>query len=165
MYSKRVKDITGQRFGRLVAVRYEGTDKNGFALWMCRCDCGRTKIIKGYRLRSQRTHSCGCLNSPVKTGTGNVNYKHGGSSSRLYTIWQNMKQRCGNPKATEFSAYGGRGIKVSPEWESDFAVFREWAIAHGYADNLTIDRIDNDKGYFPDNCQWLTRSENSMKHY
>ncbi len=84
---------------------------------------------------------------------------HGGSKSRLYHTWCNMKQRCGNPKVREYSAYGGRGITVCEEWKNDFEKFRSWALDHGYADDLTIDRIDNDKGYSPDNCRWIPQSE------
>ena len=81
------------------------------------------------------------------------------SQTRLYAIWTNMKQRCLNPKAHEFSSYGGRGITVCAEWLHDFKAFEEWAYSHGYREYLTIDRIENDKGYSPDNCRWVTMSE------
>ena len=92
-------------------------------------------------------------------GVKNPQYKHGITGHRLYTIWANMKQRCNNPKAHEYAAYGGRGIKVCDEWLHDVKAFYDWAMANGYADNLTIDRIDNDKGYHPNNCRWIPKAE------
>jgi transposase len=90
-------------------------------------------------------------------------YKHGVSKSRLHQIWKDMKQRCLNPKNSRYLRYGGRGIRIFLRWIDDFVAFRKFAFANGYADNLTIDRIENDKGYFPDNVQFITRSENSRK--
>lgn len=92
-------------------------------------------------------------------GAKNPAYKHGLSGHRIYIIWSNMKQRCNNPKAHEYAAYGGRGITVCDEWLHDVKVFYDWAMANGYRDDLTIDRIDNDKGYSPDNCRWATKEQ------
>lgn len=85
--------------------------------------------------------------------------KHGGSGTRLHSVWRNMKTRCYNPKSKYFARYGGRGIIVCDEWRQSFSAFREWALSHGYADNLTIDRINNNEGYRPDNCQWVTQKK------
>lgn len=92
-------------------------------------------------------------------------YKHGDSRSRLHQIWKDMKQRCINPKNSRYLRYGGRSIKIFLKWINDFAAFSKFALANGYADSLTIDRIDNDKGYYPENCQWITKSANSKRRW
>jgi hypothetical protein len=93
-----------------------------------------------------------------RSGINNPNYKHGGKGTRLYSIWANMKTRCSNPKHMHFDRYGGRGITVCDEWKNDFQAFYDWAMSHGYSDDLSIDRIDNDKGYSPDNCRFIPMS-------
>ena len=153
-------DLTGQRFGRLVVVEQVGRDKNGSVLWCCQCDCGNKAISIGADLRRGHTQSCGCFHSD-KVGEQNTLTKtvHGSHGTRLYEIWKGMKARCYNPHHKSYSDYGGRGITVCAEWLHDFAAFQKWAMSHGHRDDLTIDRIDNDKGYSPDNCQWVTMKE------
>mgnify|MGYP000409137109 CR=1 FL=1 len=151
------KDYTGMKFGRLtVQKRISGRSTK----YQCICDCGNIVIVLGSNLVSGATKSCGCFRSELVT---KADTKHGGCKTRLYSIWRNMLDRCNNPKNKEYHRYGGRGIIVCAEWETDFSSFREWALSSGYQDNLTIDRIDNDLGYAPSNCQWLTRAENSTK--
>lgn len=86
-------------------------------------------------------------------------YIHGGYGSRLYSIWQHMRSRCNTPSTFAYEYYGGRGIKICHEWQHSFEAFRDWALSHGYTDDLTIDRVDTDGDYTPENCRWITQSE------
>ena len=113
--------------------------------------------IQGGSLKTGATKSCGCLNRENRRKSKNKT--HGMRHSRLYNIWANMKARCNNPLATSYPSYGSRGIKVCDEWGRSFQDFYNWAATHGYTDELTIDRIDNDKDYTPDNCRWVSLAE------
>ena len=151
----RFIDLTARRFGRLVVVERSGYKGEAIA-WLCKCDCGNEAIVIGKSLRRGATRSCGCLHSDELIER---NIKHEQSGTRLYNIWGLMMQRCYNPKTKCYLDYGGRGITVCSEWRKDFQAFRDWSMKNGYADNLTIDRINNDKGYSPNNCRWSTRKE------
>lgn len=155
-------DLTGQRFGRLVVESFAGSASNRDSLWRCICDCGNFINVRAACLKRNRpgrkspgTRSCGCLRIDAPS---TANTRHGGFGSRLYNIWASMKQRCSLPSHSNFSNYGGRGIRVCDEW-LEFTAFRDWAVASGYGDGLSIDRVDNDQGYSPDNCRWATRIE------
>lgn len=134
------------------------TNKN--VMWLCRCDCGNITTVRTYSLKCGDTKSCGCI---CANRTWITNFKHGGRHTRLYKTWQDMKSRCHNPNDHAYKYYGGKNIQICSNWEHDFVVFRDWSLANGYADNLTIDRINNKGNYEPSNCQWLTKSENARK--
>lgn len=152
-------DLTGKRFGKLVAIK-RGEDelrKDGRhnSTFICQCDCGNIVRVVSSRLKSGNTQSCGCLH---KQKTSEINKSHGMRNTRIYGIWCRMKQRCYNPNSIDYKEYGGRGISVAEEWKNSFENFMEWSVISGYSDNLTIDRKDNERGYSPDNCQWVSRS-------
>lgn len=147
----KFRDLTGMRFGRLIALKRIGTDCQG-SVWQCKCDCGKVCDVGQHLLRTGKTRSCGCLQKEL---AAQKRIKHNGRKEepRLYRIWQNMKNRCYNRNGPHFIYYGMRGIGPCDEWRNNFAIFRDWSKENGYENNLTIDRIDNDKGYHPSNCR------------
>ncbi len=154
----RFIDITGQRFGRLTVLVHVGSNDQNRAMWKCRCDCGELHIVESYKIRSGHTKSCGCLHEEVKRSIRSLKLRHGQCDQRLHRIWKAMKTRCTNPKSSGWKWYGARGISVCEQWRESFEAFRDWALANGYSDDLSIDREDNDGNYEPGNCRWATRS-------
>lgn len=144
-------DLTGQRFGRLTVIERVGTYKSEHTrsrpIWKCQCDCGNYSNVTSADLRTGNTQSCGCQRREHFT-----NRTHGLSKERLYGIYIAMKTRCRNNEHYEY-------ISVCDEWLNDYHAFRAWALENGYKENLTIDRIDNEKGYEPSNCRWVTMRE------
>lgn len=125
-------------------------------MWLCRCECGKEIVVEAYNLKTGHTQSCGCLQ---REATSVANKTHGKRNTRLYRIWICMKNRCYRKNHDAYKHYGGRGIKVCDEWLHSFKAFNDWAMANGYRDDLSIDRIDTNKGYSPDNCRWATMAE------
>lgn len=149
--------MIGEKFNRLTIIRQDTSRKDKTRrYWMCRCDCGKWVSVSTADLKNGNTKSCGCLkrdNAKERLTT------HGESKTKLYGVWNTMMSRCYNPKSERYNRYGGRGISVCAEWLHNYTAFRDWAITHGYADGLTIDRIDLDGDYCPENCQWVTSFE------
>ena len=155
-------DMTGQRFGHLIVVSREPNSPAGASRWRCQCDCGGTGVWTRINLtRGDRVRGC---RQCVGARRGKSIATHGGARTRLYEIWCGMKKRCQNPSAEKWHRYGGRGITVCAEWEA-FPAFRDWAFHKGYADDLTIDRLDNDGPYAPWTCEWVTSAENSRRRH
>lgn len=151
----KLVDITDQKFGRLTVIGRAET-KNKHTMWRCVCDCGNEIIAEAYNLKCGHTGSCGCVQIER---TAEANRTHGMRKTRLYRIWTDMKNRCYQQSYHGFKHYGGRGITVCKEWKNSFEAFRDWALSNGYADNLTIDRIDVNGNYRPDNCKWATMAD------
>lgn len=149
----KFKDLTGLKFGKLTVIEQAGHDKYNKILWKCKCDCGNETITHGRDLVNGHCKSCGCILSENKKKRSRFK---GLSDTRIYTIWKGMIQRCNNSNCDAYSYYGAKGIKVCDEWSGTqgFFNFVAWSLENGYSKDLTIDRINGQDGYRPDNCRW-----------
>lgn len=154
-------DLTGQVFGNLTVVSCVGSCKSGGLRWLCECSCGKTTVVASGNLRRGNVKSCGCAKG-IKGAISKLPNERHTNRNRLYNTWQHMHARCEKPTTAHYDIYGGRGITVCPEWsgQGGFDCFREWALSHGYADDLEIDRIDVNGNYEPNNCRFATVSIN-----
>jgi len=141
----------GAKFGHLTALKPTNKRQGTNVIWKCQCDCGKICYVSTGHL-GRETNSCGCLK--IET-----HRTHNMTSSRLYNIWVQMKGRCYNRKLHSYKDYGARGIKVCDEWLHSFENFYNWAITNNYGSKLTIDRINNDGNYEPNNCRWATQAQ------
>lgn len=149
-------NLVGKKFNRLLAIEVVGRNSNREKLYKCKCDCGNYSIVRGAALKYGLTKSCGCLQ---REKASSANTKHGMYKSRIYKIWEDMHNRCYQKTYHAYCHYGGRGISICSEWLHDFKCFYDWSMANGYADNLSIDRIDVNGNYEPSNCRWITQKE------
>lgn len=161
-------DLTGMVFGRLTVLERaeDHVAPSGYKtpMWRCKCECGNEVVVRGKSLRKGETKSCGCLQRELSSERAKV---HGYYGERLNHVWNSMVQRCCNENNRAYHNYGGRGIKICDEWRNDYTAFREWALANGYDENAahgecTLDRIDVDGDYEPDNCRWISMHEQNF---
>jgi hypothetical protein len=159
-YSPKIKTLVGQKFGKLYVKEFWGTE-NARSLWLCVCECGKEKVLSSKNLLTNKVQSCGCLK--------NKGYEHGdsiknGHKERLYKVYKGMVNRCYYPNVPQYKNYGARGISVCDEWLNSYEAFKKWALENGYDENApkyqcTLDRIDGNKNYCPENCRWVSMKE------
>lgn len=148
----KIIDLRGQVFGRLTVIERAGSTKAGRAIWKCKCSCGNYTNSVSSDLRNGDVKSCGCYRHDIDILRSAASNKN----TRLYRIWIAMKKRCYNKNDSKYKYYGEAGIDVCEDWRTSYKSFKEWSTSNGYAEDLTIDRIDVSRGYYPDNCRWVS---------
>lgn len=157
------KNLTGEKFGRLTVIGVSRKAESGNReryYWRCKCDCGNEKEVRTDCLTNGLVKSCGCLKKDQDKINLTKYHKHKLSHTKLWDTYYGMKSRCYDKTDKRYSDYGGRGIEICPEWLENFENFVSWSLENGFDDNLQIDRIDNDSGYSPRNCRWISIKEN-----
>lgn len=159
-----IKNLVGKKFGRLFVTRHLGKGKHSKQYWECLCDCGKlTQLPTGSLTGTKPVFSCGCYRVEKLLKVRFDGVKHGKSKMPLYQVYYAMLYRCKSPKAQRWDYYGGKGIDVCEEWKASVENFINWAMKNGYKEGLSIDRVDNNKDYCPENCRWITVTENTRR--
>lgn len=159
-----LKQIIGTKIGKLLILGEAEKDRSGCRRVLCKCECGKifSTRLDGLRRKIKPTQMCLECSEKVRIIPAiQAGITHHQSSTKLYRVWNGMKQRCSNPNNKHYNRYGGRGIKVCDDWQT-YIQFKEWAMTNGYQEGLTIDRIDNDGDYCPNNCKWVTMQEQQL---
>lgn len=146
-------DLTGRKYGYLTVISRSENTKEGRATWKCLCKCGKYTIVPTYRLNAGECQSCGCKKFESH------NRVHGMTKTDIHRKWSQIKQRCYDKNCKAYQRYGARGIVMCEEWKNDFVSFMNWSYENGYREGLSLDRIDNSKGYYPENCRWVEWKE------
>lgn len=159
----KFQDLSGQKFNYLKVIEHAGRNHIGKHMYLCKCDCGKTVIVRGEDIKSGNTKSCGCMRRQM---TIDKNFKHGFAHTPMYNVWSEIKERCLNPNNKSYKNYGGRGIVMCEEW-LDYMNFHRDMVST-YREGLTIERVGNDKGYSKSNCIWAdinVQANNKRKNH